>query len=151
MSRGAHDVAVTRPGDGWPGARTPQQRSGDAAEDAVAERLILAGWSILGRNVRVGRSELDLVAIDPGPPKALVVVEVRWRRDRGYGLPEETFDRRKREHLRRGLARLVAGGSLSNGQPLPSLPARVDLVAVEPAVRPGDPPRFRHHRSVLEG
>ena len=28
----------------------------------------------------------------PGPPARLVVVEVRWRRSREFGLPEETFD-----------------------------------------------------------
>ena len=59
--------------------RTPAQRAGDAAETLVAARLLAAGWTILARNVHVGRHELDLVAIDPGPPAALVVVEVRWR------------------------------------------------------------------------
>ncbi|HEY8800297.1 MAG TPA: YraN family protein, partial [Candidatus Limnocylindrales bacterium] len=59
--------------------RTAAQRTGDATEDLVADRLIGAGWTILGRNVRVGRGELDIVAIDRGPPPELVIVEVRWR------------------------------------------------------------------------
>ena len=59
------------------GARTPQQRTGDEAERAVAERLSAEGWQILGTHVRVGRGELDLLAVDPGPPPMLVVVEVR--------------------------------------------------------------------------
>ncbi len=53
--------------------RTPSQRAGDAAEDEVARRLLAQGWTLLGRRVRAGRSELDLVATDPGPPRALVV------------------------------------------------------------------------------
>ena len=57
--------------------RTAAQRIGDAGEALIASRLEAAGWTILARNVRVGRDELDLVAIDPGPPRALVVVEVR--------------------------------------------------------------------------
>jgi Holliday junction resolvase-like predicted endonuclease len=69
------------------GVRTPQQSAGDEAERAVADRLVASGWRVLGHQVRVGRGELDLVAVDPGLPPMLVVVEVRWRRDRGFGLP----------------------------------------------------------------
>ena len=133
------------------GSRTPQQQAGDDAEAAAADRLIADGWVILGRRVRVGRGELDLVAVDPGPPPMLVIVEVRWRSDRGFGLPEETVDWRKRAHLRRAVSRLVASGVLPDGSPLPDLPVRVDFAAVEPPVRAGDPPRLRHHRSALEG
>ena len=132
------------------GLRTPQQLAGDEAEQAVADRLVAAGWLILGRHVRVGRGELDLIGLDPGPPPVLVVVEVRWRRSRAFGLPEDTFGGRKRDHLRRAVARLIAGGTLPDGSRLPALPVRVDLVAVEPPLRAGDPPRFRHHRSALE-
>ena len=62
--------------------RTPAQQAGDAAETLVAARLADAGWTVLARNVHVGRHELDLVAVDPGPPAALVIVEVRWRAGR---------------------------------------------------------------------
>jgi putative endonuclease len=135
---------------GMTGGRTPQQQAGDEAEAAVALALAADGWAILARHVRVGRGELDLVAVDPGPPPMFVVIEVRWRRDRGFGLPEETFDRRKRAHVRRAVARLVASGVLPDGSPVPALPVRVDLVAVEPPSRPGGGPRLRHHRSALE-
>ena len=50
----------------------------------------------------MGRYELDLVGLDPGPPGALVVVEVRWRAGREFGLPEETVDHRKRTRVRAG-------------------------------------------------
>ena len=80
-----------RPGDP---TRTAAQQAGDAAEALVAARLAEAGWTVLARNVHVGRHELDLVAVDPGPPAALVVVEVRWRAGRDFGLPEETVDHR---------------------------------------------------------
>jgi putative endonuclease len=136
---------------GSPGStasRTPSQRAGDAAEDDVAARLDALGWAVLARRVRAGRSELDLVALDPGPPPALVVVEVRWRRTRAFGLPEETVDRRKLGHLRAGLGRLMELGRLPDGQILPELPVRLDLVVVEPPAAPGQPRRVRHHRGI---
>ncbi len=131
--------------------RTAAQRAGDAAEARVARALVAAGWSVVGRNVRLGRAEIDIVAVDPRPPGALVLVEVRWRSRRDFGLPEETFDRRKRGHLRSAVGRLIEAGALPDGRPLPSGRIRVDLVAVEPAARPGGEVRLRHHRDVLGG
>ena len=131
---------VERPGRS---TRTRQQHAGDAAETLVEARLVDAGWTVLGRNVHVGRGELDLVAVDPGPPAWLVVVEVRWRRDRGFGLPEETLDWRKRRHLRRAAAMLLEQG-MPDGSRLPPLPLRFDLVVVEPG-------GIRHHRYAVEG
>ena len=122
--------------------RTPKQEAGDAAEWLVGDHLIAAGWTILGRNVHVGRAELDLIGIDPGPPRALVIVEVRWRRRRDFGLPEETVDHRKMARIRRAAFALQHAGVLAYGTPLPRAPLRIDLVAVEPGNR------LRHHRHV---
>jgi putative endonuclease len=123
--------------------RTDAQRMGDAAEQEVADLLVAAGWSILGRNVHVGRHELDLIAVDPGPPRALVAVEVRWRADRAFGLPEETVDARKRARVRAAAYGLLERGVLPNGMPIPHLPLRFDLVVVEPGGR------VRHHRHAM--
>lgn len=125
-------------------SRTRAQRAGDDAESLVAERLAEAGWTILARNVHVGRHELDLVAVDPGPPPRLVFVEVRLRASRAFGLPEETVDFRKRRHLRDAAWTVVADGALPDGRPLPKLGLRFDVVVVEP-----DPPRVRHHRAAF--
>lgn len=123
--------------------RTDAQHSGDAAEQLVADRLAAGGWTILGRNVHVGRYELDLIAVDPGPPRMLVAVEVRWRAGRAFGLPEETVDARKRLRVRAAAYGLLERGALPGGSLLPRLPLRFDLVAVEP----GD--RIRHHRHAM--
>jgi putative endonuclease len=127
--------------------RTDAQSTGDDAESAVAADLEGSGWTIVARNVRVGRGELDLVAIDPGPPRMLVIVEVRWRRSRAFGLAEETIDHRKRAHLRAAIGRLLEDG-LPAGTRLPRLPLRVDMVIVEPAASAGNPVRIRHHRAI---
>lgn len=123
-------------------SRTPAQSAGDAAEAIVADRLSAAGWRILGRNVHVGRHELDIVAVDPGPPSALVVVEVRWRRRRDFGFGEETVDHGKRTRVR------SAAYALLERDDLPHLPLRFDLVVVEPDERGGEP-RIRHHRAAF--
>jgi len=120
--------------------RTSAQRTGDAAEDRVAARLAAAGWTVLGVRVRVGRAEIDVIAVEPGPPRMLVVVEVRWRSRRDYGLAEETVDGRKRSRLHGAGYALREAGQLPDGTPVPRLPLRFDLVVVEP----GD--RCRHHR-----
>lgn len=101
----------------------------------MADDLERHGWHILGRQVRVGRAELDLVATDPGPPGALVIVEVRWRSRRDFGLPEETVDGRKRARLHRAGFALLESGQLPDGTSLPMLPLRFDLIVVEPGDR----------------
>ena len=130
-------------------ARTPAQLSGDAAEGLAARYLGAAGWTVLGRNLRVGRGELDILAVDPGPPRTLVAVEVRWRRRRDFGLPEETVDWRKRRHVRRATFELLDRGRLADGTPVPALPLRFDLIVVEPASGREEPPQIRHHRHAL--
>jgi Holliday junction resolvase-like predicted endonuclease len=129
------------------GGRTSRQLAGDAAERLVADRLAARGWRVLARNVHAGRSELDLVAIDPGPPPRLVVVEVRWRRCREFGGAEETLDYRKRAQLRLGIARLLDAGHLPDGSPLPCLPVALDLAVVEP--EPGGRVGARLYRDAL--
>ncbi|HEX7221711.1 MAG TPA: YraN family protein [Candidatus Limnocylindrales bacterium] len=131
--------------------RTQAQLVGDAAEALVVDRLAAAGWAVLARNVHVGRHELDLVAVDPGPPRQLVVVEVRSRGSREYGTGEETVDHRKRRRVRTATWALIQLRRLPDGTPLPELPVRFDLVVVEPG-EPGNPGRhaaFRHHRAAF--
>ena len=125
---------------------TPAQLVGDEAERLVAARLVAAGWTVLARNVRLGRDELDIVGVDPAPPRCLVVVEVRRRGRRDFGLAEETLDYRKRRALRRAVATLLESGGLPDGTPLPRLPLRVDLVAVDRG--PDGQPSVRHHRGI---
>ena len=122
--------------------RTTAQQAGDAAESLVAAHLADAGWTILARNIHVGRRELDLVTVDPGPPRTVVVVEVRWRARRDFGLAEETVDRRKRTRIHAAAFTLLERGEV------PRLPVRFDLVVVEPGPRGGEP-RLRHHRAAF--
>lgn len=124
--------------------RTTAQVIGAGAEERVAAHLRGAGWTILGRNIHVGRAEIDILAVEPRTASGraeLVAVEVRWRTSRDFGLPEETVDRAKVSRLRAAALTLREGAALT-GIPVPRLAVRVDLVAVEPEGR------LRHHRHV---
>lgn len=78
-----------------------RQRTGQIAEQLVAERLAAAGWEILARNARTRHGELDIVARDG---RALVFVEVKaGRAGAAYGptRPLLAIDRRKQLRIRR--------------------------------------------------
>jgi putative endonuclease len=128
-----------------------RQASGARGERLAGEYLEALGWTILGRRVRIGRDEIDLLALEPGPPACLVVVEVRTRSSGRYGSPEESVDRRKIARLYRAAAGLRALGALPDGLPLPVHSWRVDLVAIDdgPVVGPGaGGPAIRHLRAL---
>jgi putative endonuclease len=73
-----------------------------AEGEARAARLLEAGgYRILARNARVERIEIDLVA-ERGD--TIAFVEVKTRRGRRYGAPEEAVDGRKRRRLVCGAA-----------------------------------------------
>lgn len=118
----------------------------------MADRLLEAGWSILARQVVVGRDEVDLVAVEPGEdagPGSLVFLEVRSARSERFGGPEESVVGRKAMRTYRAAFALLRTGVLPDGRPLPALPWRVDLVTLvgDPGlVRPA--PRLRHLRGV---
>lgn len=72
-------------------------RTGRLAEDAVAGWLEQRGFVLVGRNVRVGRLELDVIA---RKGRLLAVCEVRARRGDLVD-PALTFDHAKQERVRR--------------------------------------------------
>ena len=75
--------------------------TGRRGESIVAALLEERGFSILERNARVGRLELDIVAKRNA---TLVFVEVRTRTSDLYGGGEETIDRAKQARIRRAAA-----------------------------------------------
>jgi putative endonuclease len=80
--------------------RTDARRTlGADGEARAAAYLAARGYRILARNARADRVEIDLIAARGA---SLVFVEVKTRRSRAAGLPEEAVDARKRERLVRG-------------------------------------------------
>ena len=91
-------------------------------ERLAAEHLARAGYRIVARNVRAGGVEIDVVA---ARGRLVVFVEVKARRGRGFGAPEEAVDPRK-------CARLVRGARAWLREHAPRARARFDVIAVEP-------------------
>lgn len=99
----------------------------------------------------IGRDEMDLVAIDPGPPAYLVFVEVRSNATGRFGAPEETVAGRKVRRTYRAALALLRASMLPTGIHLPDLAWRVDVLVLEgaPALsRFAGGPAVRHIRGV---
>lgn len=127
--------------------RTERRRFGDKGEDLAADFLRARGFRIIARQVRIGRlGEIDLVCADPTSPKGLrgasgeiVFVEVKTRRDRTFGPPEEAVTPSKLGKLRRAVEAWLAGRGLADA------PHRIDVVAVDLT---GERPVIRHLEGV---
>jgi len=108
-----------------------RQLFGRAAEEAAARYLIHDGWRLLGRNVRIGRGELDIVA-RRGP--VLAFVEVKARRTHTCGAPEDAVSPLKRRQVAR-LAELWLAA-----RPWAMIgvdDVRFDIIAVDSTAFPG--------------
>jgi putative endonuclease len=91
------------------------------AEEIVASHLEAQGFEIVGRNVFIGRLELDLVARRGG---LLVVCEVRARRSRRFGSPVMSIDAAKIAKVRQATAKLLRERSFGTRE------VRLDAAAV---------------------
>jgi putative endonuclease len=82
---------------------SPRARLGQRAEEAVARYLESAGFSIVARNLRLGRLELDIVA---RRAELVLVVEVRTRGAGAWTSGLGSVSRAKRDRIRRAGQRL---------------------------------------------
>ncbi len=99
-----------------------RQRLGRWGEGLAATHLEAAGYTIVERNWRCAGGEIDLVAREG---EEIVFVEVKTRRGRRYGAPEEALTARKAEKL------LQLGQQYVYERNLGDVNWRIDLVAVE--------------------
>jgi putative endonuclease len=106
---------------GAPRRTDPRHALGALGEEAAARHLASIGYRVLGRNVKAGGVEADIVAL--APDGAVAVVEVKSRS--GPWHPEDRVDALKRERMVR------AAGALSESGPLADRLFQFDVVAVE--------------------
>ena len=99
-----------------------RQQTGRLGELAACRQLETEGYTILGTNVRCGRSEIDIVAEHEG---TLVFAEVRTRRSHYLGTPEESLTAQKQQRM------LTAAHSYLKETDGWHRSWRIDLVAVE--------------------
>ena len=70
--------------------------TGQNGEDAAAKYLQKKGYTIVKRNYRHRRAEVDIIAIQD---EVLVFVEVKTRSSATFGFPEEAVSARKEAQL----------------------------------------------------
>ena len=99
-----------------------RRRLGQWGERVAALHLEAKGYEIVARNWRCSRGEIDLVA---RAGQMVLFVEVRTRRGRRLGTPEESINPRKAQRLLQLAARYIAEHRLTD------VDWRVDLVAIE--------------------
>ena len=89
-----------------PAAPAPRAALGRAGEEAAARYLQSLGYRLRARNVRIGRTELDLIAVRGD---RIVFCEVKTRRGAAMGAPEEAVTTRKQRRLVRAAEGWLAG------------------------------------------
>jgi putative endonuclease len=98
-----------------------RQDLGAAGEQAAERFLRKKRYVIVARNYRCKAGEVDLVALDRG---TVVFVEVKTRRQAGFGGPLEAVDVRKQRQVVRAARHFIAEHRLHDRN------ARFDVVGV---------------------
>jgi len=135
--RAKRAVATKSPADASGDRTGGRHPLGREAEAFVARELERRGFSVLGRNVRVGRLELDLIA---RRGSLIVICEVRARRSDKFMAPAESLDRRKLERIRRAASLWLVSSRLRN------VDVRLDVAAV---VYDSDTPRLEYYENAF--
>lgn len=110
------------------------QARGRAGEALAIAYLELAGFRIMGRNLRLAGAEVDVLASD-GPARVVVEVKLRGRTD--FGGAVAAVDHVKRARLVRAARALQQSGADR---------VRIDVVAVD--LTP-DGAAVRHYRNAV--
>ena len=109
---------------------------GKWGEDLAAEYLQEKGYLILERDWKSGHRDLDIVAQDGD---TIVFVEVKTRRNRLFGEPEEAIDYQKRKSLQMTINHYVSCRHINSD-------IRVDVITVVGII--GDTPEIDHIKGV---
>ncbi|MFN2227788.1 MAG: YraN family protein [Anaerolineae bacterium] len=113
---------------------------GRHGEELAARHLSAQGYHIVARNWRCPGGEIDLVARDGDE---LAIVEVRARRGRAFGSPEESITATKQARL------IDLAAAYIQAEEWPG-PWRIDVVAIE-MDRRGRLLRIDHYENAVTG
>ncbi|MBR7031287.1 MAG: YraN family protein [Prevotella sp.] len=105
---------------------------GKWGEDIAATYLKKKGFEIIERDWKSGHHDLDIVAKDGN---TLVIVEVKTRRNRLFGNPEEAIDYKKRKSLQSAINHYIK--SHCTGQEV-----RFDIISIVGMI--GSQPEIDH-------
>jgi putative endonuclease len=94
---------------------------GQSGEEAALQYLEKKKYKIIARSFRMFKGEIDIIAYDR---KTLVFVEVKARRSRDFGAPEESVTPNKQRQIRK-----IAGGFLAKND-LQDVECRFDVISL---------------------
>ena len=109
---------------------------GKWGEDKAAEYLLRKGYTIVERDWKSGRRDIDIVAIDDD---TLVFVEVKTRRSRMFGEPEDAVDYRKRQSLQQAINHYIKSNRVHSE-------VRFDIISIVGTI--GSEPEIDHIKDV---
>lgn len=101
-------------------------QKGAQYEDLALQFLIERGLILVTRNYRCQCGELDLIMQDKG---ALIVVEVRYRKNNRYGSALESVTKTKQARIVAATKSYIVANKIDQ-------PIRFDVVAITGATRP---------------
>ena len=118
---------------------------GDRGEALAAAYLERKGYTILDRNYRFERAEVDLICFLPASQYEaggeLIFAEVKTRTGLGYGRPEEAVTEAKQRHLIR------AAEAYLYERKLDGAPCRFDVISV--LLQRGKQPEIEHFENAF--
>jgi putative endonuclease len=117
------------------------KKTGNKGEDLAVELLESKGYSIVKRNYRYGKGEIDIIAKDP-EEEGLVFIEVKSRKSLEYGSPEEAITKNKIKQLKR-----IAELYLYENE-IKEILCRFDVIAI--LMLPGQKPQIEHFINAFD-
>ena len=109
---------------------------GKWGEDQAAAFLQRQGYRIIERDWKSGRRDIDIIATDGNE---VVFVEVKTRRNRLFGEPEEAVDYHKLQNLRLAINHYIKYRRIDND-------VRFDIISVVGTI--GQEPEIEHIKDV---
>lgn len=109
---------------------------GKWGEDIAAAFVDKKGYEILQRDWKSGHHDLDIIAKDED---TLVIIEVKTRRNRLFGNPEEAIDYKKRQSLLSATNHFVKSHHIN-------VPVRFDIISIVGTI--GSTPEIDHIKDV---
>ena len=109
---------------------------GKWGEDLAADYLEQKGYTIMERDWKSGRRDIDIIARDGN---IVVFVEVKTRRSSVFGEPEEAIDFHKSQNLQQAINHYVKFKHIRQ-------PIRFDIISIVGTI--GNTPDIRHIQDV---
>ena len=103
---------------------TSKNKLGKFGEEKAKEFLESKGYVLITSNFRYDRAEVDLIFKDE-KNKIVIFVEVKTRRNRKFGEPEESINKTKQNQIKK-----AAEGFISENDEFMDYDLRIDTVSV---------------------